>query len=86
LIYYLTERRQNKRRWERTLEAPPVPLRFIWGLADPVSGKQISDHIRARVAGANLLELPEVGHYPQLEAPDTVAREIGAFFSSLLRS
>lgn len=81
LIRYLDERRQHKSRWERALEAPGVPVRFLWGLEDPVSGRHISDHIQQRIPDANLLALPDVGHYPQLEVPALVAEEIAQFFS-----
>ncbi len=79
LISYLSERRQHKLRWEGSLERAGVPLRFIWGLADPVSGKHIADEIRRRIPGADLVELPRVGHYPQLEIPERVVREINQF-------
>jgi pimeloyl-ACP methyl ester carboxylesterase len=82
LIYYLTERRLNKARWEGTLENPPVPVRFLWGLEDPVSGRHISAHIRQHIPDARLRELPGIGHYPQLEAPELVAGEIAAAFAS----
>lgn len=81
LIHYLTERRLHASRWESTLENSPVPIRFLWGLEDPVSGRQIADHIRRRNPSADILELPDVGHYPQLEVPDVIADEIAKAFS-----
>ncbi len=75
VIRYLSQRRKYKTRWENSLENSKTPIRFIWGLEDPVSGKPISQQIRRCIPGADLLELPEVGHYPQLEVPDVV-REI----------
>lgn len=81
LIRYLDERRQNKARWEDALENPGVPVRFLWGLQDPVSGRHISDHIRERIPDADLRELPDVGHYPQLEVPALIAAEIVDFFA-----
>jgi len=76
LIYYLRERQLYKSRWEKTLESSLVPIRFLWGLEDPVSGRHMSDHIRKRIPNANLLELSDVGHYPQLEVPALIAAEI----------
>ena len=72
IIRYLSERRKYKTRWENSLENSKTPIRFIWGLEDPVSGKPISQQIRRCIPGADILELPEVGHYPQLEVPDVV--------------
>ncbi len=83
LIYYLTERRLNKERWEKALEQADIPVRYVWGLIDPVSGAQISGEIRRRIPSVDLVELPDVGHYPHLEVPAIVAAEIEAFTSNL---
>jgi pimeloyl-ACP methyl ester carboxylesterase len=42
------------------------------GLEDPVSGAQMVARYRELVPHADVVELPGVGHYPQLEAPDAV--------------
>ena len=76
IIRYLAERRKFKTRWEETLEKTEVPVHFIWGLADPVSGSNISEQIKRRLPRRNLLELPDVGHYPQWEVADLVAKAI----------
>lgn len=78
---YLKERRQRRVRWEGALENPASSIRFLWGLADPVSGKNVSDEIRKRNPGADLLELENVGHYPQLEVPDVITAEICKAFN-----
>ncbi len=75
IIRYLSERRKFRSRWENTLESSSTPIRFIWGLEDPVSGRSISEQIPGRIPDADLIELPGVGHYPQLEVPQVV-REI----------
>jgi pimeloyl-ACP methyl ester carboxylesterase len=82
LIRYLSERRQHKARWQGTLETCNIPIRFVWGLDDPVSGRNISDQIHQRITNADLLELPDIGHYPQIEVPDLVAEEILRTFST----
>ena len=76
VIRYLSERRKYKTRWENSLENSKTSIRFIWGLEDPVSGRSISEQIKQRIPGADFLELPEVGHYPQLEVPDVVREAI----------
>lgn len=76
LIRYIPERRREAARWEGALEKTQTPIRFIWGMADPVSGAHMAEQIRKRLPGADLVELPDVGHYPQLEAPERVAAEI----------
>jgi pimeloyl-ACP methyl ester carboxylesterase len=53
----------------------------VWGLEDPVSGRHISEHLQERIPDIDLLELPDVGHYPQLEVPALIAGEIAKFFN-----
>ena len=79
VIRYLRDRRTHRGRWEGALDGATVPLRFVWGLADPVSGAPMASEIRRRRPPGELVELPEVGHYPQLEVPEIVAGEIASF-------
>ena len=76
LIKYIPERAANKQRWESAVEQSPLPIRFVWGMADPVSGAHMVEVIRERRPGADIVELADVGHYPQLEAPERVAEAI----------
>lgn len=82
LIAYLGERRQHKARWEGTLEEPGVPLRFLWGMQDPVSGAHMAARILERRPQADLHPLEDVGHYPQLEVPGVVAAHILAWMGA----
>lgn len=81
LIRYIGERRRHHARWEGALERPGVPARYVWGMRDPVSGGQMMERLRERVPTAAIVELADVGHYPQLEVPERIAREITATFS-----
>ena len=76
LIKYLPERRANAARWEGALDRAEVPTRFVWGMVDPVSGAPTLEAIRERRPGADIVELANVGHYPQLEAPERVAAAV----------
>jgi pimeloyl-ACP methyl ester carboxylesterase len=53
-----------------------VPLAFVWGLLDPISGAHVADRIRARLPGARFTALADVAHWPPLEAPERVAAAI----------
>ena len=53
-----------------------MPVRFIDGLVDPISGAHMVARYRELVPHPDVIELPGVGHYPQLEAPDAVASAI----------
>jgi pimeloyl-ACP methyl ester carboxylesterase len=72
LIGYVHDRRRHADRWVGALEGTDVPLRFIWGMLDPVSGAHMAERIRKRIPGASLVQLADVGHWPMLEAPARV--------------
>ena len=72
LLSYLRERMTWRDRWVDALVNCPVPLMLIDGTLDPVSGENMVARWRELLPEAALTELPGVGHYPQLEAPDQV--------------
>ena len=73
LIAYIPDRALHEERWVGALEATDVPVAFVWGMLDPVSGAHMAERIRERLPGAPLLALEEAAHWPQLEAPERVA-------------
>jgi pimeloyl-ACP methyl ester carboxylesterase len=85
LIRYMRERRAHRDRWVPTITHGIVPLAFIYGHLDPVSGKHVLDHLRKRTPTAEIHDLPAIGHYPQVEAPDDVVRAYFAFRDGLAR-
>lgn len=72
LIRYIDERRANRERWVGALARTTVPLTLIDGTDDPISGGHMVARFRQLVPAATVVELPGVGHYPQIEAPDAV--------------
>jgi pimeloyl-ACP methyl ester carboxylesterase len=80
LVRYIDERKIHATRWEGALESRDPPKTFLWGMSDPRSGAHVAEHIRRRIPTASVKPLLEVGHYPQLEVPDLVARGISAAF------
>jgi pimeloyl-ACP methyl ester carboxylesterase len=58
------------------LEGTDVPLAFVWGMLDPISGAHMAERIRERLPGAPFLALDDVAHWPPLEAPDRVASAV----------
>jgi pimeloyl-ACP methyl ester carboxylesterase len=76
LIRYITDREEHARRWTGALEQTDVPLAFIWGMLDPVSGAHMAERIRERLPGASFLTLEDVAHWPTLEAPGRVSEAI----------
>ena len=76
LIRYMTDRKRNEARWVGALERTDVPLAFVWGMLDPVSGAHMAQRIRERLPNAPFTALEDVGHWPPLEAPARVAAAI----------
>ncbi|HEV2238288.1 MAG TPA: alpha/beta hydrolase [Ktedonobacterales bacterium] len=76
LIRYIDERYAQRARWEGALARCPTPLHAIWGMVDPVSGADVAARLGERAPGVDLLTLPDVGHYPQIEVPGVVAAAI----------
>ena len=73
LIRYIPDRVAHADRWVNALETTDVPLAFVWGMLDPVSGAHMAERIRERLPSAPFLELEDVAHWPPLEAPERVA-------------
>jgi len=76
LSHYVRERKRNAGRWEAALTRARVPVRFVWGMADPRSGAQIAQEVRRRLPASPVVALSDVGHYPQIEVPELVAEAI----------
>ena len=72
LLRYIAERHRHRERWVGALQHTTVPLALINGLEDPISGRRIVARWRELLPQAAVHELPGVGHYPQVEAPDEV--------------
>jgi pimeloyl-ACP methyl ester carboxylesterase len=72
LIAYMPERQANAERWVTALDTTDVPLAFVWGMLDPISGAHMAERFRDRIPGAAVVALDDVGHWPMLEAPERV--------------
>lgn len=70
LIAYLDERERYAPRWHGAVRDWPKPLGFLWGLDDPVATVNVLDGLRELRPSAPVVELPGVGHYPQVEVPE----------------
>lgn len=73
LITYMSERKQYRERWVGALTESVVPIGLINGSLDPVSGAHMVARYRQVVSPDHfIVELPTIGHYPQVEAPEAV--------------
>ena len=73
---YMRERVKYGERWTGPLERFERPFTLIWGQQDPIAVEGIARRLCQRNAQARLELLAEIGHYPQLEAPNRVSAEI----------
>ena len=81
LLGYIAERRRHRERWVRPLVEPSAPIRLINGSLDPVSGAHMVARYRELVPNGDVVVLPDVGHYPQVEAPDAVLAAVLTWFA-----
>lgn len=79
LLHYIPERAANRERWVGALLQQQIPLRFICGSLDPVSGAHMAARYREVVPDADVVELSEIGHYPQVESPEEVLAAFNQF-------
>lgn len=75
LLSYIDERFENEERWVNVMRHSPVPLHFIYGPKDPVNPEPVFESTyRSMVVKPSIAVLPNIGHYPLLEAPNEVAQ------------
>lgn len=79
LINYIPERIAHRERWVGALQKTPVPLKLIVGPVDPISGSHMAERYRDLVPNPDITELPGVGHYPQVQAPQAVTNSFFEF-------
>jgi pimeloyl-ACP methyl ester carboxylesterase len=76
LAFYLRERVRYAARWHASLRDWPGHLELAWALQDPVCTKAVLDAVIELRPDAPVTLLAELGHYPQLEDPETVTEII----------
>jgi pimeloyl-ACP methyl ester carboxylesterase len=76
LIGYMRDREAHEQRWVTAMHSTDVPLSFVWGMLDPISGAHMAQRIRERLPNTPLVALEDVAHWPQLEAPQRVAQAV----------
>ena len=82
LLHYIADRRANADRWAAAIDDATVPLSFVWGDLDPVSGAHMIERVEQRRPDAHIVRMDDVAHWPPLEAPDVVAAELRRLLDS----
>lgn len=86
LIGYMPERRRFRERWVGALQKTVIPLKVIDGAADPVSGAHMVARYKELISKPNVTLLNDIGHYPQVEAPQAVLEAYLQFRADLARA
>lgn len=80
-ICYMRERAENATRWVSALQQTSVPLRLIDGSFDPISGIYLVNRYKELIRNPDVIVLDQIGHYPQLEAPQLVLEHFLEFLN-----
>lgn len=77
-IHYMAERERFTERWHGALRDWPGALTLAWGLHDPVARTAVFNGLRELRPGVEAIELPDAGHYPQIEQPELISAALDA--------
>jgi len=83
LMHYMKERKTYRTRWVESLQKTKVPIRFIDGLQDTISGMDMANRYKELIDNPDVIELPDAGHYPQIEQPEEVLKHFFEFHCRL---
>jgi pimeloyl-ACP methyl ester carboxylesterase len=73
LNHYMEERVTHAKRWHGAVRDWPGRLCLAWGMLDPVATPDVLAALRGLRPAVLVEELPDLGHYPQLEDPGALA-------------
>ncbi len=72
LINYIPQRQQYRERWVGAIIDSKIPVKLIDGVKDPISGQHMVERYRELIPNADITEMSELGHYPQIEDAEAV--------------
>lgn len=82
LLTYIDERHVHRNHWVNAMQNTNVPMYFINGIQDPISGQHMLDQYNAIIPKPHSVGL-NVGHYPQLEDSEAVLNLYSSFLLEL---
>ncbi len=86
LMDYMNQRRQYRERWVSALQKVSIPTRLTVGLSDPISGAHMVERYRELIPNPDIVELENIGHYPNVEAPARIISSITNFLRTQVRA
>ncbi|BDX07423.1 alpha/beta fold hydrolase [Planctobacterium marinum] len=81
LLQYIDERKQRRQDWLDAMQSTQVPMLFINGRHDPISGEHMRLRWQQLLPHAPTCSLP-VGHYPQIESAQRVTEVFMNFIAN----
>jgi pimeloyl-ACP methyl ester carboxylesterase len=75
-INYVRERRLHQETWTAAFVDYPGRLSAVWGVLDPIAVPAMPRHLASLRPATEVVMLGGVGHWPSIEAPERIAREI----------
>jgi pimeloyl-ACP methyl ester carboxylesterase len=85
LACYLDERMRFWDRWIGALTRFDRPTHVLWGRRDPIALPAVAERLASEIPGARLTWLPDLGHYPMVEAPERWAQNVVSFVEQASR-
>ena len=79
LLHYMHDRAEHRDRWVDALREADIPLGILNGALDPVSGRHLFEAAMREAPNLKGTVLSDVGHYPQVEAPERVVAAYRTF-------
>ena len=83
LTHASNDREKNRKRWVGALTSPKVPILYISGQYDPVTGSETVDRYLELVPNPNVIKLDSIGHFPQLENSTEVVNKLIAHITKI---
>lgn len=79
---YINERSEFRSRWVGALIEAKIPLIYLCGPADSISGRSVAERFKELIPDQFQTYFPEeVGHWPHIEAPNLVTKEYFKFLA-----
>ena len=79
-IHYMNDRIRNRDAWVNALINTSIPIRLVNGPEDPVSGRHLVERYKELVPNPDCVFLDNIGHYPNVEAPQEIIWQVNQYF------
>ena len=81
LNFFLKDRQQHGLRWAQAWQSADIPIRYLAGDEDPMYGKETIAKLKILSLKKDIIALPEAGHFPHIESPKEVVKNILEFMT-----